>query len=91
MLKIKNYFDMELKTVLVYTVLGVISGYISFLFKKPLVALVFALIVLVISSFALKNQWKMKHEIKWWLGNAGVVFLMTWFITYTIFYNTGIV
>lgn len=84
--KIKSYFDLELRAAIVYTVLGVIAGYLSFRAGNPPAGLMAALLIFGAASFLLKKAWNIKKPAKNWVSN-GLFFLMIWFITYTIFYN----
>ena len=88
---IKNYFDLELKSTITNAVIGGIVGYISFLINQPIMNLVLAMAVLIITCFALKKLWKIDKERKWWISNAVIIFLFVWLIVWTIFYNTKIV
>ncbi len=89
--RVKNYFDLELRTTLVNAAIGGIAGYISFLINEPLTNLVLALVVLTATCFILKKIWEIKKERKWWISNAIVIFLFVWLVVWTIFYNTKIV
>jgi len=88
---IKNYFDLELKSTIINAVIGGIVGYISFLVNQPIMNLVLAIAVLIITCFALKNLWKIDKERKWWISNAIIIFLFVWLIVWTVFYNTKVV
>ena len=88
---IKNYFDLELKSTITNAVIGGIVGYISFLVNQPIMNLVLAIAVLIITCFALKKLWKIDKERKWWISNAIIIFLFVWLIVWTVFYNTKVV
>ena len=61
-MNIKNYFDLELKSTIINAVIGGIVGYISFLVNQPMMNLVLAMAVLIITCFALKKLWKIDKE-----------------------------
>lgn len=84
---LKSYFDFELRTVVVYTIVAIIMGYVSLLMNHTAYATLAAIIVLVLLTVALRAIWKIKEDVKWWLGNGVIVYLFLWIIVWTIFYN----
>ena len=91
MSRVKNYFDLELRTTLINAAIGGVAGYIAFLINEPLTNLVLALAVLTATSFILKKIWKIQKGRKWWISNAIVIFIFVWLVVWTIFYNTKII
>lgn len=87
MISLKSYFDMELRTTLVYTLAAVIMGYISFAINHTAYATLAAIIVLLALTFVMRAIFKIKEGVKWWLGNGAIVYLFLWLIVWTIFYN----
>lgn len=85
---LKSYFDMELRTVVVYTVLAVVMGYVSFYINHTAYATLASVVVLILATFAMRVAFKIKEGLKWWLGNGVIVYIFLWLIIWTIFYNT---
>ena len=85
--KLKKYFDLDLRTVLLNTVVGAIIGYVSFIINVPLANLALAIIAMAIINYIAKKMWKITNDKKWWFGNAVVFFFFVWFIVWTIFYT----
>ncbi|HLD39101.1 MAG TPA: hypothetical protein VJB05_02190 [archaeon] len=88
---LKSYFDVELRTTIVYAVIAVIVGYVSMTMNNTAYAAVVAILVLVVLTFALRAVFKIKQDVKWWLGNGVIVYLFLWIIVWTIFYNTYVI
>lgn len=86
-MNIKSYFDIELRTTAVHTVIAIIMGYVSLAINNTAYATVASIIVLVIATFAMRTAFKIKEGAKWWLGNGVIVYLFVWLIVWTIFYN----
>ena len=84
---LKSYFDVELRTVVIYAILAVIMGYVSFYINHTAYATVASIVVLLIGTFAMKFAFKIKEGVKWWLGNGVIVYIFLWLIIWTIFYN----
>lgn len=84
--KIKKYFDLELKTAIIYTIAGIAAGYISFQLRLPIIGLMSALPIFALVTFAIKSIWKIDKPLKDWVGNL-LFFLLIWFVVYTVFYN----
>lgn len=86
--KIK-FFDLELKIILIFTCVGIITGYVSFLINSPLRNLILTLAILAGITLATKKIFRVKESIKWWFKPA-IIYLFIWLIVWTIFYNTKI-
>ena len=84
---LKSYFDIELRTTVIYAVAAVIMGYVSFAINHTAYATLAMVVVLVILTFALRAAFKIKEGAKWWLGNGIIVYIILWLIIWTIFYN----
>lgn len=87
---LKEYFSADLKAMLIYTMLGAISGYIAFVMNSPKLAFVSMLLILGVSTALMKYAFKAPNY-KWFVGNGIVVFILMWFIVWTIFYNLATV
>jgi membrane associated rhomboid family serine protease len=88
--KFKKYFDIDIRTTLIYAVLGIIAGYISFIINEAGYAALAMIIILVVAAFATKKLLKIKQDKKWWLGNAVIVYILLWLVVWTIFFNLAI-
>lgn len=84
---LKKYFDVELKTTLVYAIAGIVMGYVSYTLNQTLYALFAAIAVMVGITVVMRYAWKIKEDFKWWLGNGGMIYLFVWFIVWTLLYN----
>ncbi|MBI2076739.1 MAG: hypothetical protein HYT72_05835 [Candidatus Aenigmarchaeota archaeon] len=89
--KMKYYFDRELLSVLTYSIIAVIAGYISFLVNQPKAALVVMAAFLAISTLFIRFALRIREKYNWYLKNGVMVFLFVWFIAWTLFYNLNIV
>lgn len=86
-MKFKEYFDMEIKAVLLFFAAGIIVGYVSFLLNNTLASTALAVICAVVLTYVVNRRSKEKKDAKWWIGNGIFVFLVSWFVFWTIFYN----
>ena len=89
-MNIKTYFDMELRTTVVYAIAAIVMGYVSFSINHTAYATLAAVVVLGLLTLALRAVFKIKEGAKWWLGNGVIVYLFLWLIIWTIFYNTSL-
>lgn len=85
-MNIKEYFSADLRTTLIYAVLGVIAGYLSFVLNSPKLALVSVSLVLALSTITMKYILKVS-SYRWFLSNGVAMFVFTWFVVWTVFYN----
>lgn len=83
----KKYFDADLKTTLAFTAVGIVVGYASFFLKNNTASLALMLVILAAGKLAVQKALKEKKDAKWWLGNGLVVYIFSWFVSWTIFYN----
>ncbi len=92
--KIKSHFvglaNLENKLLLLFTVLGGLTGYLSFLLNSPLRSSILALAILVASVLLNQKLLKVKEGKKWWI-NKVAIFVFTWIIIWTIYFNIYIV
>lgn len=84
--KFKKWFTQELQVILLFTVIAIVIGYISFLMNSSLSSLIIAVAVLAGSALLIKRLLKIKQPAKWWF-NPAIVYLFIWIIVWTIFYN----
>ncbi len=84
------YFDKELKSTLIFAILGIIVGYISFLMNNNLYAFVSMIILAVVGVLVMKKALNVTEGRKWWIGNGLVVYVFLWLITWIVFYNLAL-
>jgi hypothetical protein len=77
----------EQKSTLIYGIIGIIIGYVSYLIRNNLLSLVLAIIVLYGMSEVLKRALKINEKFKWFWTYGGWIYLFVWFIVWTIFFN----
>ena len=86
-MKLKEYFDVELRTAVINVVAGAATGYVSFVIDRPLMAAFMAVVAVALLSLLLSNIAKEKKSKKWWISNGVLIFLLTWFVVWTVFYD----
>ena len=84
---IKNYFDKELVSTIIHTVAGGVAGYLSYAARSPSYGLAIAILGLAVTYLLVRTFLKVSEDQKWWLGNGFIIFLFSWLIVWTIFYN----
>ncbi len=84
-----GWLTLELRVILIMAVISAVVGYISFLLNSSLLALSLAVVVLLVSAFALKSAMRIRESAKWWL-NPAIVYIFLWIIVWTIFYNLSV-
>ncbi len=80
------YFDTELKTTLLFALIGAVAGYISFAVNSTAAAPVVAVAVFLALYYAAKKALKIQEDKKWWATMAVVYFFM-WLLAWTVLYN----
>lgn len=86
-MKIKEYFDIEMSSNIIHSFTGLVAGYASFLSNQATLGLIVMIVILGITVLAVKTLLKLKKDSKWWFSNGIVVFIFTWLVIWTIFYN----
>ncbi len=76
----------ETKNSIIFGIVGIAVGYGSFIVNEPLINLATAIIVMFVLQFLMQTFLKVREESKYWT-NSYFVFILTWFIMWTIFYN----
>ncbi len=84
---LKEYFSIDLNTALISAIIGAVVGYLSMVLVEPLYALGLAILVLAGLRFLLQALFKIEKETKWWISNSFVVYVMVWFIVWSILYT----
>jgi hypothetical protein len=83
----------ETKIMIVYIVIGIITGYLSQIGRDVYgesgnyVAIALALIFLVMTTEVNKKLFKINKDFKWFLSNGGWIYIFVWFISWIIFFN----
>lgn len=86
-MSLRTYFDTGLRTTIIFALLGVVVGFLSFLQNSSIIAFLIMVVVAVIFTSLLKRLLKVKEDWKWWFSNGLIVYIFLWLITWTIFYN----
>ena len=82
--------DLDAKATILFTILGIIIGYASFLINSPPVNFVIAVVVFAVIAAIVKNVLKIKEAKGWWT-NKIAVFFFVWLIVWTVLFNMYIV
>lgn len=80
-------WTIEVKTVLVNSIIAFIVGFVSFLINSPVINFFLAVALFGLTNYILRESLNIDKERNWWIGNGVVVFFMFWFIFWTLFYN----
>lgn len=78
--------DVETKNSIIFGIVAIFVGYGSLILNEPLINLAVAVIVMFVLQFLMQTLLKIKEEKKFWT-NAYFVYILTWFIVWTFFYN----
>jgi len=83
--------DKNVETNLVYTILGVILGYISFIITNvtntPELNILVLIAVLFSSKYILQKSLKIDQKWSWWFSNGIILCVFLWLVIWTLFYN----
>jgi hypothetical protein len=86
-INLKTYFDRELRSSIIFAIIGIVIGYASFMINNSAIAFVLMVVVAVVAKSVLQGIMKIKEDFKWWFGNGMVVYIILWLVSWTIFYN----
>lgn len=79
------------KSSLLYVIVGIIAGYLSFFITQELQNNLFqpflALFLLFITAEFMKMGFKINKKFKWFVSNGGWAYIFIWFVTWVVFYN----
>jgi multisubunit Na+/H+ antiporter MnhG subunit len=89
-MSLKSYFDRELTTAIIFAIIGIIVGYASFVINNSTLSFVLMIIVGAVFYFLVKIAAKIKQDKRWWIGNAFIVYIFLWLITWIVYYNIGL-
>lgn len=81
-----TYLDDDIKSTAINLVLGIATGYVSFILNMPLASFALAAAIFIAVSFLTKRVLRLKKERKWWLSGT-FVFALSWIVSWTILYN----
>ena len=79
--------DKEKTVMLMHLVAGLVAGYLSYIIRSNLYALVIMLFIMLVMKRATDAVTKEKQKPAWWLGNGGFVYIFIWLISWIIFFN----
>src|SRR3989338_2171700 len=80
--------DKGMQSTLFYAVTGIAAGVLASMTRVPVYGLAVALIMLAASSAVVMDAMK-PENYKWLAGNGAFVFVATWYVTFTMFFNIG--
>jgi hypothetical protein len=75
------------KTTIIYVILGILIGYVSFLLGNEFLALGLAFVSLFLIAEILKKAFKIDSKFKWFWSNGGWMYLFIWFIVWVFLLN----
>lgn len=85
-----SWVNLQRKLVVIYSVIGIILGYVSYLINSPPSAFGIMVVVLIILFFITKKVIKYTGKKRWW-GNPVFAYIFFWLVSWTIFYNVYVV
>ncbi len=86
-MNIKEYFDIDMRIAMLNVVAGAAAGYVSFVINEPLASFFVAVVAAALLSLSLNNVLKLKKDTKWWISNGLLIFILVWFVSWTLFYD----
>lgn len=81
-----GYFDTELRTTVIYAVLAIVIGSVSFLLNSTALSVVLAVVVFLASWAGLKRVLKINEDKRFWFTMA-VLYFFLWLVVWTLLYN----
>ena len=86
-MNIREYFDIDMRIAVLNVVAGAVVGYVSFVINEPLASFFVAVVAAALLSLSLNNLLKLNKDTKWWISNGLLIFIMVWFVSWTLFYD----
>ena len=83
----KKWWNNDLKYSLLFLVLGVIMGLVSYGINVPLRSFLLSVVIFIIAALALNKFQKLSEGKGWWFSKF-VVFIFIWFVTWTVFHTS---
>lgn len=72
---------------ILFVIIGVGMGYVSFTFNDNLGSLGLMIFGFVVTSDLMKRALGFKENFKWFFTNGGLIYFFTWFVVWMILYN----
>jgi hypothetical protein len=72
---------------ILFVIIGIGMGYISFTFNDNLGALGLMIFGFVITSDLMKRTLGFKESFRWFFTNGGLIYFFTWLVVWMILYN----
>lgn len=82
----KAFLDEEKKSTLIFTIMSILAGYISYAQKNSYFAILIMVSLFAVTSFAVIKLFG-KKEMNWVLANGGIIYIFLWFVSWILFYN----
>lgn len=83
--------ELRNKVIILFSVLGIIVGYLSFLITNltnfPEINILLLVILGLLVKKVLERKWKIKEGRQWWIRNGGTLYVLLWLVVWTILYN----
>jgi len=70
----------------IHTLMGIVAGYVSVFFSEAVYSFGVAVVILVVTGYAVGFVLK-KKGIKWWMTNGGVIYILVWIIMWIFLFN----
>ncbi|MBI2972036.1 MAG: hypothetical protein HYY37_06455 [Candidatus Aenigmarchaeota archaeon] len=84
---LKAYFDEELRATLVHACAAAIAGFVSFSIGRPEAGFAVGLALLGATTLLAQRVMGIRKDIKWFLGNGIIVYMLVWIIVWTVFHT----
>ena len=85
--KKRKWWNTDLKFSLVFLLLGIAMGFVSYIIDVPIRSLLLSLAVFVGAALALKKLENLSEGKGWWFSKF-IVYIFIWFATWTVFHTS---
>ena len=79
--------EKEQSVVILYTILGIVVGYVSLQIKNFILLLALVLGVYFITVIPLSKKITVNKLVKWLLSNSFIVYILVWLMVYILLSN----
>jgi len=79
--------EKEQTVVILYTILGIVVGYVSLQIKNFILLLALVLGIYFITVIPLSKKITVNKLVKWLLSNTFIVYILVWLIVYILLSN----
>lgn len=79
--------EKEQTVVILYTILGIVVGYVSLQIKNFILLLALVLGVYFITVIPLSKKITVNKLVKWLLSNSFIVYILVWLMVYILLSN----